>query len=175
MTDLIIKPISVFPPELLSGFSHRQKWVEQWVVENGAWVLVPRDQFHEWSDKKRRWIPGYLKAQADRGGRVFGAYSDEKLVGFVSHDASATFGGTRWVNLTMLFVDDSFKRRGVGKALFAEIVKNARDIGAEKVFISAVPSRETVAFYFAVGCVDASVVIPDFVDTEEDRYLEYDL
>ena len=44
---------------------------------------------------------------------------------------------------------------------------------AEKLFISAIPSKETVAFYFSQGCVDAPVVIEEFVDTKEDRYLEY--
>lgn len=48
-------------------------------------------------------------------------------------------------------------------------------MGAEKLFISAVPSEETVAFYIAMRCRDAEEMIPEFVDTPEDRYLEYDL
>ena len=48
-------------------------------------------------------------------------------------------------------------------------------MGADKLFISAVPSYEPVAFYFKMGCLDAEEVIDEFVDTEFDRYLEYSL
>lgn len=63
--------------------------------------------------------------------------------------------------------------RGIGASLFNEITKSAKENGAEKLFISAIPSKETVAFYFSQGCVDAAVVIEAFVDTKEDRYFEY--
>ena len=59
--------------------------------------------------------------------------------------------------------------------LVAELSKAAaaaKTLGAKKLFIPAIPSRETVAFYFASGCRDAQVIIPDFLDTDEDRCLE---
>ena len=61
---------------------------------------------------------------------------------------------------------------GIGKKLFQKAKVEALSYGAEKLFISAIPAEETIAFYFSVGCKDAGNVIPDFVDTEKDRYLE---
>ena len=43
------------------------------------------------------------------------------------------------------------------------------------VFLSAVPAEETVAFYFAMGCGDAEEIVPEFVDTPDDRYLKFSL
>ena len=64
---------------------------------------------------------------------------------------------------------------GVGRKLFEHICVCAKGMGAEKLFISAIPSFDTIAFYFTMGCVDAREVIPEYVDTEEDRYLEFAL
>ena len=81
----------------------------------------------------------------------------------------------KYANLSMLFVDDDWKRNGIGRSLFTEMCRCAKEMGADKLFISAIPSYETVAFYFNMGCSDAKNIIEDFVDTEEDRYMEYDL
>lgn len=75
----------------------------------------------------------------------------------------------------MLFVDDKWKRKGLGKKLFDEICKHAAHKGADKLFISAIPSFETVAFYLNMGCEDAKDIISEYIDTENDRYLEYSL
>lgn len=82
-------------------------------------------------------------------------------------------GYGKHANLTMLFVDDKWQRKGIGRLLFHEICIYARRLGAEKLFISAIPSIETISFYHSLGCTDADEVIPEYVDTEEDRYLEY--
>ena len=44
---------------------------------------------------------------------------------------------------------------------------------ADKLFISAIPSFETIAFYFNIGCGDAKEIISEYVDTDQDRYLEF--
>lgn len=173
MSGVHIKTISKFTPDMLTDFAHAQKWSEQWTQRNGAWILESAQQFRIWSEEKRIWIPKYLQEQIERGGNVFGAFKEEKLVGFAAHDAPIVIDGIKWVNLTMLFVDDGFARCGIGASLFNEITKSAKENGVGKLFVSAIPSKETVAFYFSQGCVDATVVIEAFVDTKEDRYLEY--
>ena len=75
----------------------------------------------------------------------------------------------------MLFVDDGWQGHGIGQSLFSLIQPYARQLGAQKLFISAIPSVETVDFYFHRGCWDATEIIPSYIDSTEDRYLEYDL
>lgn len=163
-------------PDFLSGFNRVQVWKRQWVKTDNVWVLADADGKQEWSDEKRKWIPQYLRWHIEHGGAVLGAYESDKLIGFASLD-----GGTQlinnycYANLTMLFVDDRYQRRGTGTLLFNKIKEIATNQKAEKIFISAIPSEATVAFYSALGCVDAEVVIPDFIDTESDRYLEINI
>ena len=90
-------------------------------------------------------------------------------------DGTLAGESTKIANLTMLFVDDRFKRRGIGTGLFRAACLEAKRIGADRLFVSAVPSAETVSFYFRMGCRDAETVPEEFVDTEEDRYLELSL
>ena len=97
------------------------------------------------------------------------------LVGFACIDGELLGKTANYANLTMLFVDNEWKRKGVGKKLFHEICKCAVKMKAEKLYISAVPSFETVAFYFSMGCEDTKEVIEDFVDTKQDRCMEYSL
>ena len=98
-----------------------------------------------------------------------GGFAGDLLAGFLALDGR--FGGAagRTLNLAMLFVDDRYQR------LFAAGMERARRMGAETVFLSAVPTEETVAFYFAMGCEDAEEVVPKFVDTPDDRYLRFSL
>ena len=170
----------IAPDELtegfLSGFRHRQIIREIWVREGNGYVLSPTDLIREWSDEKRRWIPLWLKEQAERGGAVLGAFLNGEPVGFSSVDGTLTGvdgtltgESTRIANLTMLFVDDRFRRRGIGTGLFRAACLEARKIGADRLFVSAVPSADTASFYFRMGCRDAETVPAEFVDTVAGR------
>ncbi len=162
-------------PDFLGGCSHRTRITQVWAREGNALVLRPTDRIREWSDEKRRWIPLWLRDQTEDGGAAFGAFEDGKLSGFASVDGPLTEGPPRYANLTLLFVDDTRQRRGIGSLLFRAACGFARLKGADRLFISAVPSRETVAFYTSMGCRTAETVPPDFVDTEEDIFLEFPL
>lgn len=162
-------------PRLLADFCHRQHIQRQWVRRCGAWVLEDVDLLRQWSQQKRAWLPLYLKAQVQRGGVALGAFWDGKLVAFGCLDGTLEGERARYANLTMLFVDDRYKRQGLGRRLFDQLCRYAETLGAERVFVSAVPSWETVAFYQALGCQDAEEVPAAFVDTDDDRFLEYRL
>ena len=67
------------------------------------------------------------------------------------------------------------EKKCIGRKLFTEICSYAKSMKADKLFISAIPAVETLAFYFSIGCKDAEEIIPEYVDTEYDRYLEFAL
>lgn len=175
--DVVLRLLFVaeLTPKLLADFCHRQEIRRRWVRRCGAWVLEPADDLRQWSPQKRAWVPLYLQAQVQRGGMALGAFWDGRLVGFGCIDGELQGRQARYANLTMLFVDDRCKRRGVGRRLFLQLCECAAALGANRVFVSAVPSEETVAFYLAMGCTDAAESIPAFVDTGDDRCLEYRL
>ena len=175
--NIVIRPLTSvdLSPQMLRTFKHKQQITQKWVKNGNLWQLLSASELREWSDEKREWIPQYLSWQTERGGCAIGAFAENEIVGFGCVDG--TIGGKfgKYSNFTMLFVDDDWKRKGIGKMLFQNLCRCAMAIGAEKVFISAIPSFETVAFYLNMGCVDAKEIIAEFIDTEQDRYLEYDL
>ncbi len=174
---MTIQILHDIPDDFLCGFRHDQIIRRKYVQFDGAWTAIPADERRTWSSEKRLWIPQYLREQCENGGTVAAAYEETsgELLGFASVDGILCGTNARYANLTMLFVDDRFHRRGVGARLFREICDRAAAMGAEKLFISAISSEETVAFYFAMGCTDAAERVEEFIDTPEDRYLEKNL
>lgn len=172
--QFVIKQLhtSDISPGLLGTFVHSQKITKKWVKENGAWELTNASILREWSAEKRIWITEYMRHQIDRGGITVGAFICEQLIGFCCVDGMVYGNSAKYANLTMLFVDDNWKRNGIGKFLLQEACEHAKKLGAAKIFISAIPSAETIAFYLKMGCVDATEIVDSFVDSEDDRHLE---
>ena len=162
-------------PSMLENFKHRQYISTKWVKGGNGWELTKASELREWSDEKRIWITQYLCQQIERGGYVAGAFYDNHMIGYAAVDGVLGGEYEKYANLTMLFVDEDWQRQGIGKELFRMICQCATGIKAEKLFISAIPSYDTIAFYFNIGCSDAKEKIDNFVDTENDRYLEYTL
>ena len=170
--DLAIENIT---PDMFLIFNHHQMITKKWVYSNNEWALAEASDLREWSKEKRIWITEYLREQIERGGSTVAAYDSDVLIGFCCVDGYLRGKTAKYANLTMLFVDDKWQRKGVGKKLFDEICKRAAKMNADKLFISAIPSIETVAFYFSMGCEDTKEMISEYIDTENDRYLEYAL
>lgn len=164
--------IACIVPELLKDFAHYQKITKKWVKRDNVWELTDVSLLREWSAEKRIWITEYMCQQIDRGGITVGAFCNERLIGFCCVDGTVSGNSAKYANLTMLFVDDNWKRNGIGKLLMQEARNHATKLGAEKIFISAIPSAETIAFYQSMGCVDATEIVEVFVDSDDDRYLE---
>ena len=172
LKDLTINDIA---PDMLLNFDHRSMITKMWVDRSGSWELTAASDVHEWDKEKRMWASGYLRSQLEQGGSVTAAFDGDNIVGFSSIDGDLSGERAKYANLTMLFVDDRWKRKGIGRKLFDRICTNAARMGADKLFISAVASYETIAFYFSMGCEDAKEIISDFIDTDEDRCLEFSL
>ncbi len=160
-------------PDMLLGFNHHQTITKKWIYCNSKWELQETYDLREWQKEKRIWITEYLCQQIERGGSVVAAFDSNNLVGFCCVDGCLAGITAMYANLTMLFVDDKWKRRGIGKKLFHNICMCAVKMGADKLFISAIPSFETVEFYFNMGCIDTKEIITEYIDTDQDRYLEY--
>lgn len=159
----------------LMSFCHDQHITARYIKQGQQWLIQPCSINRQWDKEKRQWIPTYLARQIDRHGYVIGAYHHETCIGFIALDGCLKGSKNQYANLTMLFVDDGWQGHGIGESLFSLIQPYARQLGAQKLFISAIPSVETVDFYFHRGCWDAKEIIPSYIDSTEDRYLEYDL
>lgn len=88
------------------------------------------------------------KLLVEAGGVLLGAFDSDRLVGFAIYQPSISEG---LANLAVLHVTRTHRREGIGCELANEVVRLARAEGAQRLYVSATPTRATVDFYMKQG------------------------
>lgn len=146
-------------------------------LENGALILKP-EHFD-----MRGWPPGeaekytpILEACYDRDGWFFGLFDGEQIAGVSVLESSFIGTNGDQLQLTFLHVSRAYRKQGLGRRLFELAAQEARQRGANSLYISATPSESTIHFYLGLGCRLASQPDPELFELEpEDIHLEYNL
>lgn len=69
-----------------------------------------------------------------------------------------------------------YRGKGIGKILFEKAISSARELQAEKLYITASSSLGTQNFYKAMGCIYAEEIVPELFEEEpKDVHMEYTL
>jgi len=64
----------------------------------------------------------------------------------------------------------------MGRRLFEVAVDRARELGARRLYVSSIPSENTVGFYLHLGCRVTDDVDPGLFEMEpDDIHLEFDI
>lgn len=109
------------------------------------------------------------------GGVVLGAFYRERLVGFCSVNGNFFGEKYNYVLLDQLFISNEMRGKGIGKKLFFMSAKIMKEKGADKFYICAGSSEETIAFYFALGCEEAEEINQTLYQLDtRDFQLEFD-
>jgi GNAT superfamily N-acetyltransferase len=166
---------SDFYAGLLADFVRCERTGRQWRKREGGWALEEIPYIPSWDDEKKAWVVSYLARCVEKGGAVTGAFVGGRIVGFSMVEGRLRGNEEHYANLAMLFVSEDFQRRGIGAQLFRAACERARDLGAGRLFISATPKENTVAFYWKMGCRDATESIQEFIDSPDGRLMERDL
>jgi len=82
------------------------------------------------------------------GGVPLGAFDGDRLVGFAVYMRASHEGRAQ---LAVLHVTKPWRRHGIGCDLTKEVVRLARAEGAQRLYVSATPTRGTVDFYMSQG------------------------
>lgn len=139
----------------LDDFERHQVVQECWRRVGGAWTLVPMPFVEKWSTERKREVASELLACVRAGGMAWMICRDDRVVGFASVGGGCFGSRQQYVQLELLQVSAEARRTGVGRALFRQACEHARELGAASLYISAHSSRESAAFYRAMGCIDA--------------------
>jgi len=162
------------------GEVDRSEHVTQgYVLRNGAleledvdwrvppWFTDGRPE-HSVQAKIAKWKP-----ILERGEVMFGAFDEDRLVGFAIHRPNLS---EDTAELAVLHVSAGYRRQGIGTALTREVVRLARADGAKRLYVSAAPSRPTVDFYRRQGFHLADEVNQQLYELEpEDIHMTRDL
>ena len=163
---------------LLDDFNRYQKVTKCWVFVDTIWTLKNVEYVVDWDKEKKMLIINeiFSKIIKYNNGNIFGAFIENKLIGF-SVLMNQKFGSkNQYIQLRFMHVTLDYRGKGIGKKLFMQCVDKAKEIGIEKIYISANDSVETISFYMNLGCVDAVEINKKIADEEPyDRQLEYRL
>lgn len=161
---------------LFKSFNRYQKVEKCWRKEKGEWKLKENEFTEHWGSNEYKELVQHLQSTIETGGAVFGAFSNEELVGFASVENEFFGSQKEYLQLSSIHISSKSRGMGIGKKLFELTCKKAKEMGAKKLYISAHSSQETMAFYQGTGCVEAKEYNTKLVTEEPyDCQLEYHL
>ena len=109
----------------------------------------------------------------DKGGVLIGAIAaNGKLVGLGSIGGMAIEGRLETLQLEQLYISNSHRHQGVGKKLVSLLKDEARELGAKKLYVSSIPTKNSVDFYRSVGFELTTPVKELFELEPEDIHME---
>ena len=101
----------------------------------------------------------HLKA----GGKLMGAFLNEKLVGVGLIRENIRCG---MAQLAFLQVSKEYRRQQIGSHLLREMEEVARASEADRIYVSATPSGSAVCFYLSHGFELTAEVVPELLELE---------
>ncbi len=142
--------------------------------EKGEYELVEIN----WTDNELPngydWHLRRFREKLESGGAAFACYENNVIVGYATLDGKMFGKNARYVLLDQLFVSKEYRGKGIGKGLFMLCARKARDLGAEKLYLCAGSSEDTIAFYKKCGCQKAVEINMElFKEDPKDIQLEY--
>ena len=144
---------------------------------DGTLVLMPeRHDVKGWPPGEAEKYKPILYDCFDRGGWFYGCFDDRTLVGVAVLDSRFIGSAKKQLQLAFLHVSRGYRGTGLGRRLFGLAALEARERGANGLYISATPSQHTIQFYMRLGCTLAPEPDPELFALEpEDIHLECDL
>ncbi|SKC81944.1 GNAT family N-acetyltransferase [Maledivibacter halophilus] len=159
---------------LFASFNRYQDVKKCWRKENGEWILKAIAFTEQWGSDEYEILVKCLQNTIKTGGTVFGAFYNDVLVGFASIENQFFGSQKEYLQLSSIHISYENRDMGIGKKLFSLACKKAKEIGAQKLYISTHSSEESQAFYKAMGCVEAMEYNDKLVAEEPcDCQLEY--
>jgi len=145
-----------------------------YALVDGALELRPEHfEAHGWPPGEAELYTPILLDCFDHEGWFWGAFDGEALVGVVVLEGRFIGPGRDMLQMKFLHVSCGARGRGLGVALFELARAEARARGAQKMYISATPSRHTIDFYLRRGCRVTAEPDPELFALEpEDIHLE---
>ncbi|MBC8504472.1 MAG: GNAT family N-acetyltransferase [Anaerolineales bacterium] len=139
-------------------------------------LVLEEEYYHMggWPPDESKIYTPILIESFDRGGIFFGAFDSDVLVGAAVLDNKFIGKKNNQLQLKFLHVSHSYRKQGLGVKLFEKAEEVARKFGANKLYVSATPSENTVNFYLRRGCEVTEDVNEELFTLEpEDIHFEY--
>jgi len=105
-----------------------------------------------------QWHLSHFSNSISSGGCVYGCFDNGLLVGYGAVDGDLFGTASKYLLLDQLFVSKDYRNKHIGRTILSLCADWARAKGADKLYICAGSSEDTVAFYRKMGCVNATEI-----------------
>lgn len=129
-----------------------ERLLESYIYRDGGLVVVPDDQTVTGFSEEE--LTAMVMRQQDldaEGGIVVGAFDSNQLIGIASVEKRRRGSLLNYCKMDILYTSKLYRGKHVGIQLLDIIKKIALDFGAQKLYISATPTKYTVDFYLSQG------------------------
>lgn len=141
---------------MFDHFNRHQEIRWCWRKLNSNWALENTPGVVEWNKNDIASLVERLRITLGSSGILLGAFIGHYLIGFASIEIESFGTYYEYLLLSNLHVSYEHRRKGVGKKLFHIACRNAKGMGAQKLYISVPPYEETHAFFKSMCCVEAT-------------------
>ena len=128
----------------------RNAW--RWNTSTGAYEL----QEMNWTEYELPngfdWHLNRCRETIRSGGKAFGCFEGDRLVGYVTLNAEIFGIHEKYVLLDQLFISEEHRNQGIGKELVSMCKRQVALFGAEKIYLCSASAEDTIAFYKKLGC-----------------------
>lgn len=174
MSQLVYRELLGHEAELLGRIDRSERVDGVYRCVGGA-LLLDRgrgENVSSWPTSELARLVSRLQALITSGGHAYGAWDAAEIVGMAALDMSGVNGDGAMLQLDMLYVSAGYRRRGIGRQLMSMVASRARSCGADSLYISATPTRNTVDAYTSMGAMLLSSPDPELLAKEpEDIHL----
>ena len=165
-----------FTGNSLDDFVRHQTVTACWRKTDNDWKLVPNVYEENWSQVQCREIAEDVVHHINLDQTGFGAFDGERIIGFATVSHRMFGAAARYVQLVCLQISEEYRRQGIGRKLFSMACEEARQLGADKLYISGHSSKESQAAYRALGCSFTEEINEELAAAEPfDVQMEYRL
>lgn len=158
----------------LDDFARYQEVRFCWQWIDGALKQMPNSFVEDWNFPTRRERARRIYDHVDRDRVAYGAFQADRVIGYILLGTQLFGSSHQYIQVLSLQVSFESRHRGIGSTLFHLAIREAKALGAKKMYISAHPSIESIAFYRSMGCVLAEEVNSEIAKEDpSDIQMEY--
>lgn len=160
MNNIIIERLSEenFNPNSMDEFMRYEEISQVWRKVDGEYILTASEYIMDWDLEKRRETAMTILEGIRHGGFAYGAFDGKKLAGYIYVTGEKFGSSNQYTELALFHISAPYRRMGIGKQLFRLACDDARALGAQKLYISSGPTKNTQAAYSRFGCVHAEEI-----------------
>lgn len=164
MENIVIREVGFeeITDDWLDSFERYQEST-QWYYYQGDELVLGEESFvDDWDLEEKREKAAFIRQSLTEGAALIAAFRTPEGPEKADAKSQCPAGFTLvlrpvregYAELSKLHVGKSMRHKGLGRVLFAEAKRAAKNMGAQWLFMATNPAMETQEFYKAVGCED---------------------